>query len=171
MTLKTMYTIGYCTSLVTLMIALAVLLSFRWGEASLVCIWPGLLVISASTDPSVGFQGKLKIEEILKPFTEISDKSNLWVLTPRKYQACSSYCALLSFPKCSWTYFADRCLHHLPAEVFPWLQCPLGRLSFPLLFFSPLETVAKTLRAAVLASGKVFQVDSSNLTAYFHTSL
>ncbi|NXK80093.1 SCTR protein, partial [Amazona guildingii] len=29
MTLKTMYTIGYCTSLVTLMIALAVLISFR----------------------------------------------------------------------------------------------------------------------------------------------
>jgi len=29
MTLKTMYTVGYCTSLVTLMIALAVLASFR----------------------------------------------------------------------------------------------------------------------------------------------
>lgn len=36
MTLKTMYTIGYCTSLVTLTIALVVLASLRWGEASLV---------------------------------------------------------------------------------------------------------------------------------------
>lgn len=145
MTLKTMYTIGYCTSLVTLIIALAVLVSFRWGETSLVCIWSRLLVTSASTYPSVGFQGKLKIEVFLKPFTEISDKNHRWVLTPRRCQVCSSYCVLPSFPKCSWTYFAGRCLHHLPAEVFPWLQCPLGSVSFPLMFFSPLETVAKTL--------------------------
>lgn len=68
MTLKTMYTIGYCTSLVTLTIALVVLASLRWGEAPLGCLWAGRLVISADTDPSVGFQGKLNIAVFLKTY-------------------------------------------------------------------------------------------------------
>lgn len=174
MTLKTMYTIGYCTSLVTLTIALAVLVSFRWGEASLVCVWPGLLVISADTDPSVGFQGKLKIEVFLKTFTEVSDKNDLWVLSPRKCQGCSSHCALLSFPKCSWMYFAACRLDHLSAVVFPWLQCPLGRVSFPLLFFSPLETVAKTLLQVLLhwLLGRCSRFTAATRqSAYLHASL
>lgn len=107
MTLKTMYTIGYCTSLVTLMIALVVLASFRWGEASLVCVWPGLLVISADTNPSIDFLGKLKIEVYLKTFTEISDKIYLRILSPRRCQGCSLYCALLFFPNCSWMHVAN----------------------------------------------------------------
>lgn len=144
MTLKTMYTVGYCTSLVTLMLALVVLASFRWGEASLVCVWPGLLVISADKNPSTDFQGKLEIEEYLKTFTELSDKIYLWILSPRRYQGCSLYCALLFFPNYSRMHVANgTCTNSLLRSshdfTIPWA------VSFPLLLFSPLETVAKTL--------------------------
>lgn len=138
MTLKTMYTIGYCTSFVTLMIALVVLASFRWGEASLVCVWPGLLVISVDTNPSIDFLGKLKIEVYLKTFTEISDKIYLWILSPRKCQGCSLYCALLFFPNHSWMHVANgMCTNSLPRSSHdfsvPWAGCLSPCCSLPYL--------------------------------------